>query len=105
MITPCPLVAKPGISGSLHHVAGWRRDPIEWRGRAPDQWLTLGLADIQGDALIGAGYGVSGGSWSDQLPWVKAFVSWARLLGLPFVLGADWQVTPAVVRQTGIRDL
>jgi hypothetical protein len=83
--------------------SGLRR--LTGRGDVVKGRLTLGITDLGGDIIVASGYGVSGGSWQDQLSWVKVFVAWVRELGLPFVLGADWQLPPDIVRKAGLESL
>ena len=71
-----------------------------FRGR-----LGFGLIDLDGDVLIGSGYGVSGEPPSQQLPVWRAVAVYLRSMGLPFAIGADWQCTPDELQQSGLPEL
>ncbi len=67
-----------------------------------DGRFSAGVADYGGDIIVGSIYGLSGLSLSQQLALWAVIVSFLRTLGLPFVIGGDWQVSPAEAEATGI---
>ena len=67
--------------------------------------LTIGIADFNGDIAIGSAYGVSGGSLADQMPLWRGMALVLRTLGLPFVIGGDWQCPPAALEMSGLPEL
>ncbi len=67
--------------------------------------ITLAVANFGFDVLLISLYGVSGGGLARQLGLWRYMVEWMRLLGLPFIIGGDMQVTPKEVQTTRLCDL
>ncbi len=67
-----------------------------------DGRLTLAVTDLGGDVVAGSCYGLSGLPLSKQMPLWCALVQALRSLGLPFVIGGDWQRPPREVEGTGL---
>ena len=57
--------------------------------------LTFTASACNGEIALGSGYGVSGGTFAKQAPWLQ-------MLGVPFVLGADRQCLSSELGKTGL---
>ncbi len=64
--------------------------PSECRGR-----LALAHADLNGGIVIVTIYGITGGRTAAQIPLWRQLVKILTALGLPYVIGGDWQVQPS----------
>ncbi len=71
--------------------------PDELEGR-----LSVGIGQLDGEVVICSWYGVSGASMAAQMRYIILMSERLKALGLPFVVGGDWQVTPAQLEATGI---
>ncbi len=67
--------------------------------------ITLAIANLGFDVLLISLYGVSGGVLAKQLALWKYACEWIRLLGIPFIIGGDLQVTPKEVEATRLCEL
>ncbi len=67
--------------------------------------ITLAIANFGFDILLVSLYGVSGGGLARQTGLWRYAVEWIRLLGLPFVIGGDLQVTPKEIQTSRLCDL
>ncbi len=85
-IRPCPIVR--GAGGSDTRI-------LEGRYAA-------GITSDYGGLLNATLYGLSGLAPAEQLRLWHAVIAQIRLVGLPFILGADWQVTPQELEATGL---
>ena len=61
-----------------------------------------GIADIGGDIVVASVYAISGATASRQLSLWKQIVGYLKTIGLPFVVGGDWQVHHKHLRQAGL---
>ncbi len=59
------------------------------------------IADMCGDTLCGSVYGVTGASVAKQITrWCK-IIQYVRAVGLPFIIGGDWQIEPEELLLSG----
>ena len=64
--------------------------------------VSIGIADVGGDIAVGSVYGISSALVAKQLALWRALATYLRILGLPFVMGGDWQVRPQDLEKIGL---
>ncbi len=67
-----------------------------------DGRFAAGIIDYGGDAVLASFYGLSGLDVSQQLQLWKEVAAFLRTVGLPFIIGGDWQVMPDHLAATGL---
>ncbi len=74
--------------------------PTELEGRC-----TLAIAQGEGEYVSGSFYGISGAKVKQQIRGWNLLAARLRAIGLPFVIGGDWQVDPTDMASTRIDEL
>ncbi len=67
-----------------------------------DGRFTIGIGQMDGEFIAGSWYGISGGTAAKQLPLLIKMAELLKAIGLPFVIGGDWQIPPEQLEATGI---
>ncbi len=67
--------------------------------------FVCGITSDLGGIVVATCYGMSGLSVAEQLRLWKAVAVQLRCLGLPFVIGGDWQITPQQMSETGFQGI
>ncbi len=88
--------------GGLRRLSRGEEDAIGMtsKGRA-----SIGIGSVGYDFTCVSLYGIAGASATQQLSLWKDIAKAIKRLGLPFVIGGDWQVAPSVVAASGLPHL
>ncbi len=74
--------------------------PAELEGRC-----TLAIAQGDGEYISGSYYGISGAKLKEQIRGWNLLAARLKAIGMPFIIGGDWQVSPAEMASTRIDEL
>ena len=64
--------------------------------------VCIGISDMEGDIAVGSVYGITSAPVAKQLALWKDLSVYLRTLGLPFIVGGDWQVHPREITKSGL---
>ncbi len=67
--------------------------------------LTLAMTDIEGGAVLGSIYCIAGQAAPRQLRLFRRLAQRLMAIGLHFIIGGDWQLSPREVEATGLPGL
>ncbi len=85
--------------------ASWRSPSLEAARDDLQGRCAAGIVDMFGGLLLLSFYGVSGLPPVKQLRLWRAVATLVSTIGLPFIIGADWQCTPREVASSGLLKL